>query len=249
MSTQALSTAIFQRKSVRKYAPEPLNETQLAELQVYMAGLPSLSADSRPGLRLLAPTQVSRGIKAPHYVAAYAGTDKLSMLGVGYQLEYLGLHLTTLGLGSCYNGMAAPHASCAVWNGMPTAMVMTLGTPAGEPRRTGPMGFKRRRVEEISSGGVPRTLAEAVRVAPSSMNCQPWYLRGDKSAVEVFYAPRFLASRMPRGMAYVNIGIALAHLELAAKQQGMGCSFDFAASTSEPLGRRGELVCRANFTK
>jgi len=249
MSTQTLSTAIFQRKSVRKYAPEPLSTLQLAELQEYMAGLPSLSADNRVALRLLAPTQISRGIRAPHYVAAYAGTDKLSMLGVGYRLEYMGLHLVSLGLGSCYNGMAAPHASCATWHEMPAAMVMAMGTPAGEPRRTGPMGFKRKRVEDICSESVPKTLAEAVRVAPSSVNCQPWYLGGDKDAVDVFYAPRFLASKMPQGMAYVNMGIALAHLELAAKRQKMGCSFDFSASPTEPLGRRGELICRATFIK
>jgi len=246
MSTSELYTVIFQRKSVRKYASAPLEQPALDEIKAFMAGLPSLAPGARAQLRLLGPTQVVRAISAPHYVGAYAETDRLSLLCVGYRLEHLGLWLAQRGLGCCYSGMAAPHTDCAVWEGMPSVIIMAFGDPAEPSRRTGMSAFKRRSLEQICTGDVHKSIAEAVRLAPSAFNNQPWRLRGDKNTLELYFRPRGLRAGLASGMGCIDMGIALAHLEIGARQQGFDCRFAFGQS-EKPLGKKDELVCRVHL--
>lgn len=242
-----LYTAIFQRKSVRKYAAAPLDAPTLEEIEAFIAEIPALTPGASCALRLLAPTQVTRAMTAPHYAVAYSGTDKLSLLAAGYQLQYLSLYLTSRRLGSCYNGMAAPHKSCTVWQGMPSAMVLLLGTPDEPFCRSGLGEFKRKPTNQICTDSVPKTIAEAVRVAPSGVNRQPWLLRGDKQAIQVLHTPKGLMSKLMPDMANIDMGIALCHLRLAAEQQGMNCRFDFDAAPVEPLGRKEQMICRVTL--
>jgi len=247
IANKELYDAIFHRCSVRRFAPAPLTAAQLADIESFLAQIKSPAENVNVSVRLLAPTQVGRAITGPHYAAAYAGEGMPAQTSAGYHLELLALYLAAKGLGCCYSGMAKPHESCRVHNGAGAAMVMVLGTPEGEASRSGIGAFKRKELSAIATADVPKTIAEAVRLAPSGMNTQPWLLTGDKSAVELRYCPSGFAGLTSKMLSYpwgIEMGIALAHLHIAARQMGMSCRFDFAAQPGQPLPKRQQLACR-----
>ncbi len=80
-----------------------------------------------------------------------------------------------------------------------------------------------------SSAGALADVLEAVRLAPSAVNKQPWrvVICGDKAH---FYEKRSKGFAAKNGwdMQKIDMGIALCHFELAAQECGYGVSFELS---------------------
>ncbi len=247
MHNSQLYTAMFHRMSVRSFSPDPLTPFAIGEIAASLGQIPRLTPQGSVKLGILSPTQVER-IHAPHFAVAYAQKDKQSLLEAGWQLEYLDLALFSQGIGSCYNGIAKPHKQYRTDGELTAVMMMALGTPAQPAHRTGPGAFKRKPVAEIACGDVPLFITEAVRIAPSALNAQPWYLDGSRGHVDVYYSPRGIRAKLAASMAYIDMGIALCHLRIAAEKQGFACSFDFDPRGGTPSSKKRELVCTVDLS-
>ena len=83
--------------------------------------------------------------------------------------------------------------------------------------------------DEVSTG-----LLEAARVAPSAVNLQPWLIQKADNRYNFYLRPpRGIIERLIRKMRYIDIGIAMAHMAVQAKADGLKVSFDFEGNDTE----------------
>lgn len=249
MRHELLYKAIFYRKSVRKFREEPLAADKLELITQYTENIEPLFEDVQAEIRMLDAPDVSSGfaVKAPHYAAIYTGTGKRAMLDAGYRMQQLNLCLATCGLGSCYLGMAKPRERGG--GELSYAIMLAFGTPAEEHRRGDVSQFTRKAAAEICSAPLPGEITEAVRLAPSAINLQPWLLTGTADTVFIWRKKTAGAvSLMVGKLHYIDMGISLCHLMVGARQAGLGCRFNFEAEAPANPPKGCELICSAGFS-
>jgi len=181
------------------------------------------------------------------YVASVVGCGPGAMQDAGYCLEQVIVRITHLGLGTCWLGGTFKRASFAERLSLSNDEVIPAISPVGYARdkKTVRERVLRRFVgadqrkpwavlffEGAMDRPLPReaagdyaTALECLRLAPSASNGQPWRIVKPKDA-NVFH---FLLKRTPgyamflRGLdlQMVDMGIAMAHFELAARETGL----------------------------
>jgi nitroreductase len=181
------------------------------------------------------------------YVASVVGCGPGTMQDAGYCLEQVIIRITHLGLGTCWLGGTFKRASFAKRLSLSNDEVIPAISPLGYARdkRTVRERVLRRFVgadqrkpwavlffEGAMDRPLPReaageyaTALECLRLAPSASNNQPWRILKSKDA-NVFH---FFLKRTPgyakflRGLdlQLVDMGIAMSHFELAARETGL----------------------------
>jgi len=213
----------------------PLSASALAQIAEQAAAIPVLLGGQDLSTEILALGEVRGPLraKAPHYLVIYGSGDQWDRLNAGFVFEQWVLWMTAQGYATCWLGGVKPlHA-----DGKPEPIVgIAFGhaaTPGGHLRKDGQS--KRRSLAEISRGDDPRF--EAVRLAPSGVNGQPWYLaaseEGARRTVHVYMQTSGLLSLVYR-LREVDMGIALAHLFVASGKHGL--PFSFSAKSNERAG-------------
>ena len=202
---------IFTRRAVRRYEPEPLPDETLDGILAFVRAvepLPGQTAD----FRLLTPAQM--GVKiAPHYLAAACAETNEAYANLGYVLEALDLELQGRGLGTLWYGMKLPKDGRA-----DDAIVMALGRTK-EPARSGERDFSRLPLSEISDAD--NAVARAVRLAPSSVNSQPWLLRFGEGSLTLEYRGRgLLRAQLGKKLNKIDLGIAARIAVTALEHEG-----------------------------
>ena len=231
--------ALMRRKSRRSFDGEPLSEGQLAALQsleVERLGLAQLRTHfvHRPG----GLDHVFRGVLGSYgkilgasalLAFTAAGNDTwASAVECGYVGEQFVLMAESLGLGSCWNGgmFGIKQLMGLVPLGPDERVVslVALGTPKAGPdglSRLTKLVFKRKAIGQIASSALLDTSGyitgalEAVRLAPSAINRQPWYLDIAAEGGVVLTATK-QGSLVP-----IDLGIAMLHFRTSALAQGV----------------------------
>jgi Putative TM nitroreductase len=209
------------------------------------------SEDDHRALRGLGTYGFIRG--ATGFIAGAAGPDEKNMEDFGYQMEAAILAATDLGLGSCWLGGSFTQSGFARRIARAGDEIVPAVTAVGyaaegslytnlsrrqvhadrrlpweslffEMRPGTPLG-----AEAAGSYALP---LEMVRLAPSASNKQPWRIAKDGGAWHFYlrrtpnYGPGSLVFNL-MGLAdlqRVDIGIAMCHFELTARELGLaGC--------------------------
>lgn len=232
--------AIETRHSVRTYTQQPLTENQIYVLREAIAdastpfgGKVKILLARTADATLLKPSTygVIRG--ASDYLLMYLADDRLSRLSGGYALEQVVLAATSMGLGTCWVGGTFSagsfnHAS-EVPAGLRLSIVCPVGTAAPNQgllhRITSAIArsHTRKPMERLffqGSIGTPLQTdspfyeaLEMMRLAPSSVNSQPWraIVSTDNSGV-VFYSTSI------KPLNEIDMGIGLCHFALAMQE-------------------------------
>jgi len=192
-------------------------------------------------------------------VGAVINTDK-AMEDYGYCMEKNILMATSLGLGTCWLGGTFKRSSFAKKIGLSANEVMPAVSPVGyatEKKTLRDFLFKflarsktRKPWEELfysndfntllTESDVERyaTCLEAVRLAPSASNQQPWrILKKERSNIFHFYLRRakIYAKAIKRiDLQKVDMGIAMCHFELAARELGLTGSWQQQGNQTNP---------------
>lgn len=209
-----LSQAISKRKSVREYDMTPLNNDELNQILDYTKGIEPLYDGMKTELRLIGPNDIRalRSWRSPHYLAIYADGSDEAMVNVGYIYEQLTVYLTSLGLGTCWANSVIPKDNEKP-DGMKWAATICFGRAKnGQPWREDLTEAKRNALNTISDQSDKKL--EAVRIAPSTMNSQPWYFVHIGDKLRVYCVVQSLMKKWMSGMNRIDIGIALAHLKI-----------------------------------
>lgn len=239
--------AIAARTSRRVFTGRPPDEDKLARLE-------TVCREFRPFLGVRAvlvresPESVFKGlvggygkIKGAPYYAAFVADTAASRFqeSVGYVGEAFVLEATALGLGTCWvSGFFRPAAAAGHVPLEPGEKILAV-TPVGEA--AGMLTFTEKTFKAVAgsttrksleslvlSGGFgeswQRRALEAARLAPSAGNRQPWRFRVESGAIAVA-----ANGTTPAGGAAkrLDCGIAMLHLELGARAEGVEGRWEF----------------------
>ena len=204
--------AIFNRKSTRSYSDNPISEDKLDRLRAFIPEV----------VPLLPSEQAAFEIK-PHKgntmkIAAYAKNEAASFINLAFMLQQMDLFIQTNGMGALWN--TTVRATKKQYGGLPYGICLVFGMAKESPVRINKSEFDRKQPEEISDN--PEfPLVEAVRLAPSARNRQPWYLICKEGHID-FYCRKggLIDNTLLKGLHWFDIGIAACHAVLALQKEG-----------------------------
>ena len=214
MDADKLYDVIFKRKSIRKYESGPLDQKTLDTVRSEIAALRPMVPGIRTEIKLLNSEDVKGMFKAeaPHYLAIYSEQKEGFAANAGFMLQQLDLFFSASGIGCCWQGGPKPTKKVEPIAGLEFVIILAFGKPAETLHRKSVAEFKRRALSEISDIKGMDDLMEPVRIAPSGINNQSWYYRGDENRIDAYYAKSMISDEMNQ----INVGIGMCHLWLSA---------------------------------
>ena len=219
---------IFSRKSVRKYYQERIDWEILEDILNFADNLPRLNKDINVEYKLVSNIERKQGfsgpfsIKAPYYICLCSEKGEDYLLNAGYLMQQLSLYIESLGLGSCFLGLANPGKELKDSMKYDYVIALAFGK-AKEPVYRDSFYAKRLPEkelvvykEEVSSD--IRKLLEAARLAPSSFNNQPWRFVVYSNRIHIFAKKNTLIKKVMDKTKMIDMGIMLANLMIAAEE-------------------------------
>ncbi len=242
---------IMKRKSVRNYDGKAITAQEKAELLAFIERLNGEAGVFGGKVRLKYIETETNGEKlgtygvikgAGSYLAAACGKGAYDLEDAGYQFEKLILFATWLGLGTVILGGTFRRGgfvrAMALQEGETLPVISPVGHEGGKKSFIASMMKShvgvRKPFGELFTGCDGFTeLLEAVRQAPSAMNSQPWRVAKDGGGFHFYNAGTLPMNR-------IDLGIALCHFEIAAKEKGLAGGF--ADLKKENEGERKYLL-------
>ncbi len=191
---------------------------------------------------------------APLYILGAVKDVKGSQIDLGYCLEKIILEATAMGLGTCWLGGTFRRSSFARQMELAEDELLPAITPVGYPAesaaiqdrivRAGARSTRRKPWSQLffsvdektplteDAAGAYRNALEAVRLAPSAKNRQPWRIVRDREGSYRLYLKEDQFYNRILGkikMQHLDMGIAMSHFELAAREQGINGRWDPSA--------------------
>lgn len=219
MKETELYDTIFKRKSIRNYDLTPLDQNTLEEISNHLNGLKPLYDDIKVEFKIISSDDVKRRImkKSPHYIAVFSEVKEGYLTNVGFMLQQMDLFLSANGVGSCWQGIPKPKKEVLESSNLEFIILMAFGRSTGSLNRSSVSEFRRKPLHEISDVKGADKLMEAVHLAPSAGNSQPWFFTGDENIIHAYsIKPGFIRGLLAKKYIPLDVGIALYHLKLAA---------------------------------
>lgn len=227
---EKLYQTIFKRKSIRKFKNQPLKQDKLIEIKEFLAEISGLHPEIGVESKIVSEEKISSllPIKAPHYLVFFSEEKEGYLQNAGYILQHLDLYLSSTGLGSCWFGLAKAKKEIAEQSKFSYVITLAFGESEEDLYRDSISEFKRKELAEIRDQADYDELLKAVRLAPSATNNQPWYFKLTQNRIDIYREkPNFLKKLFYQKMNQIDIGIAAAHLKLAAQNNNYQTEFVF----------------------
>lgn len=248
--------AILKRKSIRKYKQESLPDLTIRQILNFAKKVTAIDAAIRVEVKILDYKKGEGDIKglwkvdAPYYLVFFSEDKEGYEKNAGYILEQIVLYLVTKALGSCY--MGAARAKDVEIPGMKQVMLLAFGRPEANLYRDSAMA-KRIPLKELcvykeETDETVKTILKAARLAPSSMNSQPWRFIVFHDRIAVFMCREFLLKSALSALRRVDMGIMLCHLTLAAEELWLETEFKEDDSLKKKNYKNGQYVTTVTFT-
>jgi len=219
-----LKELIYKRKSFRSYTGVPLDVETIQKIEDYMNTLKPLDANIAVAYDIVSKENVKCILPwiTPQLIAIYSEEKDDYLENAGFLFQQLELYLQSIGLGTCWLGMGrmtskdvvstqlkrlSSNASAA--DNMKFVILLTVGYPKNEALRSDLSEFNRRSLREISDTQDERL--EAARLAPSSVNSQPWFFTHEGKTIHAHCSKPNLLKPLGN-MNRIDMGIALAHM-------------------------------------
>lgn len=205
-----LYETIFTRRAVRKFDLTPLESSTLSDIEKFISDIKQLDGQNAR-FKISSINEVKNG-SAPHYILAFCEDNDSAYSNVGYVLEKVDLYIQSIGLGSVWLGMAKPSEKRNDY------CIMLAFGKTDVPLRNDLQSFNRLSVDEISN--LDNSVAATARLAPSSVNSQPWKLQFEDGKVTVKYFGRGLMKLiLKKKLNKIDMGIITRYIELALEQE------------------------------
>ena len=210
----ATNEALLRRQSTRAFDMTGLSPDELKQLTNYAEGIAPLIPGLKVKADIVGPDEIKAIMKwrAPHYFAIYSDGSDDGIMNAAYIYEQVVIYMTSLGIGTCWATSVSPKDKDES-DGTRWSAVIAFGRPASGDGWRNPGDVKRKALSEISDQADERL--EAARIAPSSMNNQPWYFRHAGDEVEVYCKKQGFMKKWMVSQNRVDMGIALGNLKVA----------------------------------
>ena len=248
--------AIFNRRSVRKYKMEPLEAEVLEKLRKMIDNVSMLDSSCRVEIEIfenLGKKSLAKGLlksDAPYYLIVYCDDTPGAYRNAGYVAEQLVLYMTGKEIGTCYLGGSkiGPKEK----KGMKQFLVIAFGTAEGtlyrdmEEAHRHPLAHLCTYKDE--PGEYLKKILKAARMAPSSMNTQPWRFIVYADRIYVFMKKEAIPQpKMFTNMRHFDMGIMLSHIMLAAEEFWMNMETVTEEQYAKKNYKNGEYICTIVF--
>jgi nitroreductase len=256
------SRAIRRRRSVRTYSTEPIDVDVVEELKEACSSLYRAPFGERASFSLVQkPSKKDVPVKLGDYglmknprnfLIGDIAPSPTALEGYGYLMEHLVLRATDLGMGTCWMGYFNQEyfADVPLREGHLRPAIVVLGVSEGKRlferiTRAAIKADRRRAWEDLffegsfdtpmsrQGAGEMAGPLEMLRLAPSSGNTQPWRVVRDDGALHL-HLHKVKDAYYRRGIHHVDIGIAMAHLELGAREAGLDGEWRLADPGLDP---------------
>ena len=214
MDQEKLYETIFKRKSIRKFESGPLDQSSMEMVRSEIAALKPMVPGIRTEIKMLGTDEVKGMFKAeaPHYLAIYSEEKEGSAANAGFMLQQMDLFFSASGIGCCWQGGPKPTKKVEPVAGLEYVIMLAFGSPAETLLRKSLAEFKRKALSDISDIKGMDEFLEPVRLAPSGINNQSWFYRGDANRIDAYSAKSMITEQMNQ----INVGIGVYHLWLSA---------------------------------
>lgn len=207
---------------------------------------------------------VIKGAKA--FIAAVTSNEVHNMEQLGYCMEKLILYAASLGIGTCWLGGTFKRSQFAELVGLKEDEMIPAVTPIGHPaEKRSFLDSMMRRVAgsdnrkpwnelffdssfdkplKKEDAGQYAEVFEMVRLAPSASNKQPWRILKQGNEYHIFLKEtKGFSKALGFNMQKIDIGIAMCHFEMTAREMGMiGHFVDNAQKTKELTAENLEYI-------
>lgn len=208
-----LKEQIFVRMSCRNYSDD---EIDMDLIHDFMSNVRVLDDSLNYDYEILDADEVNIRTRwsAPYYLAINCDKGEGYLENIGFVFQQLSLYLQSIGIGSCWVGMASPKKKS-------NNFVIAIAFGKSEKMTRDLSGFKRKSLLEISDREDEILLP--ARLAPSAINSQPWYFKHTDDGFDVYQQKQNIIKRQVlKRWNPIDIGIALAHLYVSNEE-----SFEF----------------------
>lgn len=210
-----LYAAINKRKSCREYTGRPFDQDQLSRIGDAINNFMPLYTDVAVEWRFSKKMKGPFKVNAPHYLIISGQGKKGEAESAGFLFQQLMLWFNLHKIGSVWLG--GPRDVNQNLSGK-DIVAIAFGEPEGKIQRH-ESKFRRKPIAEITNCPEDPCI-QAVHLAPSGLNLQPWYL--EKRDDRVFLYRKILSP--PVSLFYklvkVDLGISLCHYALACQNIG-----------------------------
>ena len=220
--------AIFVRKSVRSYLNDPVRPEFLEEIRAKSREFMPLFeeivtditiVDNRKGQFRRFPFP---GLRAPYYILFYSEKAPRYQMNIGYLMQQMSLWLCSQGYGTCFLGDIRVKKDLQTKGDMVLTGMMAFGRPHGSSTRKRSEA-KRLPLDELcvfreTPRDGMRSILEAARMAPSSMNSQPWRFVVMEGRTHIFTRKHKADQMIRHKWEEVDFGILFANIMTAAEE-------------------------------
>ena len=216
-----LTEMIYRRKSVRSFTNGLVSDEILNRIEKFVASAKPLYHEIKVKMEIVPRNQVKCICPwTTQQLITIFSEDKPGYLeNAGFIFQQLDLYLQSIGIGTCWLGMGTLTAEDVFekqrQDGLKYVMMIAFGHPKGKALRDGKTDFKRKPLGEISDLEDERL--EPARLAPSSVNSQPWYFAHEENVIHVYCMHKGLLNKTLGNTNQLDVGIALAHMYVANK--------------------------------
>lgn len=233
-----LFDSINRRKSCRSYAGQPFEAERLEEIREAINGFQPLYPDVPLDYRFITKAKGIFKVQAPHYLIISGQGREKEAENAGFLFEQLVLWLDAHNIGSVWLGKTKD-----IEDSNDKDIITIAFGQANESVHRRENEFKRKPIHEITNAPED-TCIQAVRLAPSGINLQPWYFEKSDDKISVYKQ----TLKPPVSLVYkkteVDMGIALCHYALACRHFDKPFAFHRKDAETNKKGYRlfGELA-------
>ena len=219
-----LLSAVYKRKSVRKFGETKLTKEELTAVEEYLYQATPLLPDVKVEFQIVPCSETNCKFNAEYCLLVYSQETDLWLANVGYLLEQWDLFLASKNIGVCWYGMGKVEEEER--SGLKYAIMLAFGKTDEEYRKDA-SEFKRKDIHEIwqpdGADLAKSSVAQIARLAPSAVNSQPWKVVESGNVLKVYREKGkmpILSGVLFKHWNKVDIGIFLAFLEIALENEG-----------------------------
>jgi hypothetical protein len=237
---------IFKRKSVRLYKELRISHDLLQKIIDQSEITRPVIDDFIYEIKIVDGQQLKGflNFKPPMGLILYSQDHPLANFFAGLIMQKVDLLCSANGLGACWLGMAS--SKIETENGMKARITLSVGL-ADEPlHRENLTQFRRLDITQIRDFPYWDQLLEAVRVAPSATNGQPWYFKVKEESIALTFRKRLdVKDIFVNHLRWIDLGISCCHLLLAMDEH----SISYTMRLNHEIKSENDPICLIDINR
>ncbi|MBV1709372.1 MAG: hypothetical protein KMY54_05895 [Erysipelothrix sp.] len=238
--------AIFKRKSIRRYKDQPVDRALLQDIIDTSKNIFPLVYDFDYEIMIVDGNDLKGflNFKPPLGLVLYTQEHPHAHFFAGMIMQKIDLLCSVNGLGTCWLGMVTSKND--EYNGMRAMITLGVGI-ADEPlHRNEITQYKRLDIAQIRDFPYWDQIIEAVRLAPSATNGQPWYFKVKEDTITMTFRKRLdVKDIFVSHLRWIDAGIGFCHLLLALQEQ----KITFSIQLNDEIRNENDPICLIDIVR